>query len=225
MSTITPTSAGTATSGSGSASTGTLTSAADQQDRFMKLLVAQMKNQDPLNPMDNAQMTSQIAQINTVGGIEKLNATVQSLLTAFGAMQAQSAADLAGRKVLVDGSALTLQGGSAAGGVQVGGAADSVKVDIVDAGGSVVRSLSLGASSEAGVRSFTWDGKANDGSAVPDGSYRVRASASQAGKSVTATPLVGASVQSVNTPSDGSGARIDLGTLGTVPTTAIRSYL
>jgi len=69
------------------------TSAADQQDRFMKLLVAQMKNQDPLNPMDNAQMTSQIAQINTVAGIEKLNTTMESLVAAFHALQSQLTAD------------------------------------------------------------------------------------------------------------------------------------
>ncbi|WP_428572002.1 flagellar hook capping FlgD N-terminal domain-containing protein [Ramlibacter sp.] len=81
------------TSNAGSKSTGKTTSAADQQDRFMKLLVAQMKNQDPLNPMDNAQMTSQIAQINTVAGIEKLNATVESLAASFEALQARLTAD------------------------------------------------------------------------------------------------------------------------------------
>ena len=51
----------------------------EQQDRFLKLLVTQMKNQDPLNPLDNAQVTTQLAQINTVSGIEKLNTTVQAL--------------------------------------------------------------------------------------------------------------------------------------------------
>jgi flagellar basal-body rod modification protein FlgD len=74
-----------ATQGAGTASG--LTSAADQQDRFMKLLVAQMQNQDPLNPMDNAQMTTQIAQINTVAGIEKLNTTVQGMASEFAAMR------------------------------------------------------------------------------------------------------------------------------------------
>ncbi len=70
-----------------SATASGLTSAADQQDRFMTLLVAQMQNQDPLNPMDNAQMTTQIAQINTVAGIEKLNTTVEGLATAFNTMR------------------------------------------------------------------------------------------------------------------------------------------
>src|SRR3954468_21034870 len=149
-----PTSTGAAATAAAKASS--LTSAADQQDRFMQLLVAQMKNQDPLNPMDNAQMTSQIAQINTVGGIEKLNTTVNSLLDSFSSMQAQSASQLAGRGVLVDGNQLELSGEYAVGGVQVGAAADSVTVDILDVTGQVARSIALGAS-PAGARTFVWD--------------------------------------------------------------------
>ncbi|MFD0669563.1 flagellar hook capping FlgD N-terminal domain-containing protein [Ramlibacter sp. MAHUQ-53] len=83
---ITGTTAGTAATASPAGRSST-TSAADQQDRFMQLLVAQMKNQDPLNPMDNAQMTSQIAQINTVAGIEKLNTTVESLAGQFASLR------------------------------------------------------------------------------------------------------------------------------------------
>ena len=59
----------------------------EAQSRFMKLLVAQMQNQDPLNPMDNAQMTSQIAQLQTVSGINQLNTTVQSLLSNYQSVQ------------------------------------------------------------------------------------------------------------------------------------------
>ncbi|MBE7941540.1 MULTISPECIES: flagellar hook assembly protein FlgD [Ramlibacter] len=200
-----------------------LTSAADQEDRFMKLLVAQMKNQDPLNPMDNAQMTSQIAQINTVGGIQQLNATVQSLLGAFQNLQAQSSTDLAGRSVLVAGGNLQLAGGKATGGVQLGGSADTVNVDILGADGKAVRSLSLGAS-PAGVRSFAWDGKAADGSTVPDGSYTLRVTASQGGKPVTAQTLTAQDVLGVETAGDGS-VQLDLGSAGLHPLSDVKSYL
>lgn len=224
MTTITsPTATGAATAAGGRNASG-LTSAADQQDRFMKLLVAQMKNQDPLNPMDNAQMTSQIAQINTVGGIEKLNGTVQSLLAAFGSMQAQSASELAGRGVLVEGDRLQLQGGVAVGGVQLAGRADAVNVEILDAGGTVVRTLQLGAAAQGGARSFAWDGKLADGSAAPEGAYRIRATAISGGKASSVPTLAGAQVQSVNAPADGTGAQLDLGKLGLVPVSAIRSY-
>ena len=77
-------------------------------DRFLKLLVAQMQNQDPLNPMDNAQVTSQMAQINTVTGIEKLNTTVQGLSTQFMQLQAMQGASLVGRDVIVAGNKLSI---------------------------------------------------------------------------------------------------------------------
>ena len=76
--TINSTTAATGTTAATAASA-TSTANADAADRFLKLLVAQMQNQDPLNPMDNAQVTSQMAQINTVTGIEKLNTTVSGL--------------------------------------------------------------------------------------------------------------------------------------------------
>lgn len=197
-------------------------SAAEQQDRFMKLLVAQMKNQDPLSPMDNAQMTSQIAQINMVGGIEKLNGTVESLLASFSALQAQSAAQLPGRDVLVAGTALSLAGGAAQGGVELAKAADTVNVDILDAGGSTVRTLSLGASG-AGVRGFTWDGPRNDGKAAPEGSYRLRVKASADGKPVDASTLAAARVMSV--ANSAAGVQVDLGSAGIRPYADVKSFL
>ena len=207
-----------------SSTVGSLTSAADQQDRFMKLLVAQMQNQDPLNPMDNAQMTSQIAQINTVGGIEKLNTTVNSLLGAFNRMQAQSATQLVGRQVLVDGSQVQMANGGATGGVNLDAAADTVKVDILDDAGQPLRTVSLGAS-PAGTRSFTWDGLTNDGmQAVEGSSWRIRVTATSGGKAVGATALTTATVRSVSQASDGS-ALLDLGNAGVVTQDAVRASL
>ena len=84
---------------------------AGSADRFLKLLVAQMQNQDPLNPMDNAQVTSQMAQINTVTGIEKLNTTVQGLNSQFVQMQALQGAALVGRDVIVAGNRLAVADG------------------------------------------------------------------------------------------------------------------
>ena len=197
-------------------------SAAEQQDRFMKLLVAQMKNQDPLNPMDNAQMTSQIAQINTVGGIEKLNTTVESLLASFSKLQAQSSTHLAGRDVLVAGNQLTLDGGAGSGGVSLAAAADSVNVEILDAGGQPIRSIALGASG-AGVRSFNWDGLRSDGQPAGDGSWRMRVTATAGGKPVPAQTLTAAHVQSVS--EGAAGVELDLGSAGLQPLSAVKSYL
>ena len=78
--------------------------AASSQDRFLKLLVAQLNNQDPMNPMDNAQMTSQIAQINTVTGIQQLNETVKGLVGQFASQQLMQGSAMVGRQVLVLGT-------------------------------------------------------------------------------------------------------------------------
>ena len=211
---------GTSTSRtSGSISSAT---AAEQQDRFMKLLVAQMKNQDPLNPMDNAQMTSQIAQINTVGGLEKLNRTVESLLSAFGGLQLQSAAQLPGRNVLVEGSSITLADGAAAGGVELGSHADAVAVDILGADGQPVRTLQLGAR-EAGVHGFTWDGLTGSGEPAAEGSYRLRITATSQGQPLQTRSLVAARVNSVS-PGD-AGVMLDLGSAGTRAWAEVKSFL
>ena len=78
------------------------------QDRFLKLLVAQLNNQDPMNPLDNAQMTSQIAQINTVTGIQQLNDTVKGMMNQFAAQQLMQAGSMVGRQVLVEGNTLAI---------------------------------------------------------------------------------------------------------------------
>lgn len=113
--------------------------ALSSENRFLTLLTTQLKNQDPLNPMDNAQMTSQLAQISTVDGIEKLNATLQSLVDNSTDSEALQAAALVGHGVMVPGSGLSLQEGTALGGVELTDAADRVRVTIKDGNGLAIR--------------------------------------------------------------------------------------
>jgi flagellar basal-body rod modification protein FlgD len=128
---------------SGSGSTQSTVEAAG--DRFLKLLVTQMQNQDPLNPMDNAQVTSQMAQINTVSGIEKLNETISSMIGQFTQMQALQGAALVGRNVLVEGDDLEVTDGQATAAFELAGPADKVKVEVLSAAGRVIDTLDLGA--------------------------------------------------------------------------------
>ena len=102
----------TSVQGSTSAASSQATSNASQigatEDRFLKLLVTQMKNQDPLNPMDNAEVTSQMAQLSTVTGIDKLNSTVEALSASMLASQSLSAVSMIGHPVLVAGTQIDL---------------------------------------------------------------------------------------------------------------------
>lgn len=184
---------------------------ADAQDRFLKLLTTQLKNQDPLNPMDNAQMTSQLAQISTVDGIEKLNATLQKLVSSSVDAEAMQAASLVGRQVMVAGNGMTLTDVGAIGGLALASAADEVIVTIKDANGLVVKTQNLG-KLDAGQHNFTWDGMSDGGAQAAVGAYRVSISAKRGEDGVDATAFELAQVRSINR--GGQGVSLDLGHLG-----------
>ncbi|WIM06742.1 MAG: flagellar hook assembly protein FlgD [Candidatus Nitricoxidivorans perseverans] len=188
------------------------TEISETQNRFLTLLTAQIRNQDPLNPLDNAQVTSQMAQISTVDGIERLNATLKTLLDSSAGTQTLQAATLVGRSVLVPGSALTLAQGLALGGVELSGPADEAVVTIKDANGLAVRTMNLG-DIEAGVHGFAWDGLTDGGAQAAEGSYTVGVSAKQGQNSVTASVLSLGTVGSI--ARSGMGVSLDLGGLGT----------
>jgi flagellar basal-body rod modification protein FlgD len=126
------------------------------EDRFLKMLVAQMQNQDPLNPLDNAEVTSQMAQINTVTSLEKLNTSMAGLGTQFVQLQAMQGAALVGHDVAVEGDTLRIRDGVGDAGFELANAADKVKIDIKTAGGTVIDTIEL-TSQEAGRHAFTWD--------------------------------------------------------------------
>ena len=169
---------------------------ADTQDRFLKLLVTQMKNQDPLNPMDNAQVTSQMAQLSTVTGIDKLNATLQALSDSMTSSQSLQAASMIGHSVLVPGQGIDLAKGSGYGGVELAQSVDNVDIAIKDKAGVLVRNMQLGAQ-PVGLVNWQWDGRNDSGVSVADGSYTFTVSAAQAGVKVDATALQYGLVNSV----------------------------
>ena len=183
----------------------------DAQDRFLKLLTTQLKNQDPLNPLDNAQMTSQLAQISTVDGIEKLNATLQKMLASTVDAEAMQAAALVGHQVMVLGSGLKLGDSGAAGGVELKAAADHVVLTIKDSNGLVMQTMDLG-NLEAGTHNFVWDGKTDAGAQAVNGAYSVSVAAKRGTEKVEASTLELAGVVSINRSS--SGVTLDLGQLG-----------
>lgn len=160
----------------------------DIQNRFLTLLTAQLKNQDPTAPMDSAQMTSQLAQISTVDGIERLNKTMQNLLSDSQSAQNLQAASLVGRGVLVPGTAMSVANGAGGFGFDLSGPADEVTATIQDANGLVVRTMQLG-SAAAGVQVVPWDGKTDTGAQVADGSYKVSIAAKRGTETVGAEVL------------------------------------
>ena len=178
----------TATGGtSASAKTDSSTDPAAAQDRFLKLLVAQLNNQDPMNPLDNAQMTSQIAQINTVTGIQQLNETVKGLAGQFAAQQLMQGSAMVGRQVLVEGNSLAVDSASglAGGAFDLAGSAASVKVQVLDPTGKEVGTVDMGAL-PAGRYNFAWDASQYQG----DSALRFKVLAANGEATVGSTALM-----------------------------------
>ena len=187
---LSATSSATSTTASGTSATAA--SSTETQDRFMKLLVAQLKNQDPMNPMDNAQMTSQMAQINTVTGIQQVNDTLKSLGTQFNSMQVLQGSSMVGHNVLVNSNTLSSNAGVASGALDLAGKANAVKVEILSPGGKVIDTFDLGAL-EAGRHSFDWDSSAY----TETGNPTFRVTATLVGKAVSSSTLARDTVVSV----------------------------
>ena len=181
-----------------SAAASAANSPAAMQANFLKLLVAQLNSQDPMNPLDNAQMTTQMAQLNMVSGIGQLNTTVQGMATQFGAMQAFQGASLVGSTVIVNGSSLPLTNGTGAGAINLSGAADTVNVNVLSSTGQVLDTINLGAQS-AGQIPFTW----NTTTYANSTGLTFSVTATNAGQPVTATPLMEAKVVSANPSASG----------------------
>lgn len=179
------TSAPTVTDATSGTKANAATDPAAAQDRFLKLLVAQLNNQDPMNPLDNAQMTSQIAQINTVTGIQQLNQTMQSMSEQFNSLQVMQGTALIGRNVMTEGSAVAVADKVGKGGFELPSAATNVKIEVTTAGGQVVDTIDLGAKAE-GRHTFEWDASKYTGATD---ALQFRVSAVNGTAKVSSTPL------------------------------------
>jgi flagellar basal-body rod modification protein FlgD len=202
-------------------------------DKFMTLLVTQLKNQDPLNPLDNAQVTSQLAQLSTVTGVNKLNVTLESLKASYQSSEAMQAANLIGHGVLVEGNHVRLQGGKAVLGVELDSPADNVQVIVTDTRtGKDVATIDLGAN-PPGTIPLAWDGVPDpdnvdaDGNPVrlADGNYIFRVQAQRGGETLKdARGLAFDSVASVTTSAK-DGIKLNLPFKGVVTMADIKQVL
>lgn len=183
------------------------------QDRFLKLLVTQMKNQDPLKPLDNAEVTSQLAQISTVTGIDKLNTTLQLLSSDYEDSQSIEATGMIGHDAFVPGKAIQLDKDAAIAGIELAQPVDQLKVTILDSSGIAIRNIDLGAK-PTGVSAIGWDGMTDSGAKAAIGDYTFEVSAQQGGNDIKVNTL---SLGSVNSVSHGEqGTLLDMGKLGLV---------
>ncbi|MFS0826372.1 flagellar hook assembly protein FlgD [Pseudomonas phoenicis] len=186
------------------------------KDAFLKLLATQMQNQNPLDPQENGEFVAQLAQFSSLEGMQTLNSSVNSILQGFQSSTALQASSLVGRNVVVQTDKASVEAGqSLTGSVNVTGSSTSVKVDVYNDKGDVVRSIDLG-SKASGLADFTWDGLDDAGQAVASGVYSFKATADIKGTATAMTTNLPAKVNSVTTGVNGSEMMLNLAGMGSV---------
>jgi flagellar basal-body rod modification protein FlgD len=181
------------------------------QDAFLKLLTTQLQNQNPLNPVDNTAFLGQLAQISTVAGVQSLNDSFTTLSNSLSGYQTLQATQLVGHEVLVPSTAGYLPAGGTLDGAVAATASGQVMVDVMDASGTVVRTIDLGQQAK-GVVDFSWDGKNSAGETLASGTYKIQARLVQGTSETALNTYAAGTVQSVQLGAD--GLTLDLAGLG-----------
>ncbi|MCF6219108.1 MAG: flagellar hook assembly protein FlgD [Gammaproteobacteria bacterium] len=188
--------------------------APSKSDEFLTLMLAQIENQDPLEPMDNGEFLTQLAQIEAAGGIADLQVSFDSMANTLQSSQALQASSMVGRNVVVPSDTSSLRNGNLSGAVGLADAAERVDVKIYNESGSLVRTLDLGALS-GGISSFSWDGKDAEGNVLPDGQYEIKSTAwYSSGVTEQLPTMANATVESVTIGSGSQGIALNLDGLG-----------
>lgn len=192
------------------------------QSSFLKLLTAQLKNQDPFKPVENEQMVAQMAQISSVQGIAEMNATMKTMASKFDSGQTASATSYVGKAVLSPGNVVWPHAdGTFEGFGTLDKAASDVQVTISDGNGQTVRTLSLGAQ-KAGEFAINWDGLDGSGQEAGAGPFKIQVIANRSDGNVEIKPLVWAPVTSIKLPADGSSPVLSVAGIGDVALSAVR---
>lgn len=189
------------------------------QADFLRLMTEQLKNQDPLKPLDNAQFLGQLAQFSTVQGIDKMQNAMEAVASVMESDQTLRAAGLVGREALVETSTVELAAGAGVRGEVAATSAGPVTFEIVDAGGTRVRQMTVDASA-AGNTAFQWDGRTDAGQAAAAGRYTIRAVGGSGDTAENLAVRVAARVDSVSI--EPTGLVLNLAGLGSHPLSAIR---
>lgn len=186
------------------------------KNEFLNLLVAQLNNQDPLSPQDNGEFIAQLAQFSTVEGVDKLNTSMESMLSGYQSSQALQASSLVGRKVIIPtDKAMVDTSETFKASMVLPATSSNVYVNVYDGAGSVVNRINMGQQA-AGNVSFMWDGKDSSGNLLPPGAYKFEAQASYGAETKGLTTMLPANVDSVTLGQSGGELMLNLAGLGSI---------
>ncbi len=195
------------------------------QTEFLKLMVTQLNNQDPLKPMESGEFYTQIAQFSTVAGIQDLQDSFQQVATAMYSNQALQASAMVGRSVLVPADTARLDvDGEVSGMIELPAATDSLTVGVYDAAGQLVRRIDVGAQTQGSVP-FSWDGRTDDGERAAAGFYRLEADMRLGGQALAVDTLISSRVDSVTMGRNGQGITLNVSGVGPVALSDVKQVM
>ena len=198
------------------------------QDDFLKLMITQLKNQDPFKPLDPSQYVGQLAQFSSVSGLKEMNASLAGLTASLRGNQVLDGAAMIGRTVVAEGSQVYLPAVSddrvgIAGAIDVPKGTSALQLIVKDASGVTIKTEALNIT--AGMRGFAWDGKNDAGTAVKGGAYTVEILANVAGKNQSLKTSIAAGVSSVALDPSTGALLLDTDTLGEIPMSDVERVL
>ncbi len=171
-----------------SATLGAAEAGLGQQD-FLRMLIAQLENQDPLNPQESTEFTAQLAQFSSLEQEIAMRDSLDSIRAALGRADSVTAIGMIGQEVLAEGDQFELGSDGATLKFELAGASDSTQLKVVDADGNTVASIEAGPLSP-GLHGFVWDGTGSNQQPLPPGVYQLTVAASHEERPIGATPLV-----------------------------------
>jgi len=193
------------------------------QEQFLTMMLAQLKNQDPLKPLEPSEFLGQLAQFSTVTGVQEMQKSLGTMVEALRSSQALEGATFVGRDVLAPGRTGVFDGASAVrGAVEMPAGVAAAELIIRDAAGAVVRTAPL--DPRAGLTGFAWDGRNNAGNPAAPGAYQIEVAARRGDRTEALETMLQSRVDSVTL--DTGGAGLMLNTMnGTLPISVVRRVM
>jgi flagellar basal-body rod modification protein FlgD len=215
---VTPATSATGATGATTAGAAGRSSPVGSTDEFLRLFVAQLENQNPLDPQDGAEFVAQLAQFSAVEQAAQTNSRLAEILAGQMSASNASLAGFVGKTGTVAADQFALSGkgeGLPALGVELDQPAAKLEVIIRDASGAQVKRIELGPQ-EAGRVAIPWDGTSDTGGALAPGTYRVEVSATgEGGGATAASPVLTGLIQAIDFI-DGA-PRLRLGAVSAAP--------
>jgi flagellar basal-body rod modification protein FlgD len=193
-------------------------------DEFLTLMTTQLKNQDPMKPLEGTEFVAQLAQFGTVSGIQNMQGSMEALANSLRSSQVLNGTTLVGHDVLVSADSFSFtQGVGVSGEVNVPRGATSLQIRITDSSGALVRQIET--VPHDGVNAFTWDGTLADGTPALSEDYNIEAIASVGGASGSLEVLMAGKVSSVTIDSSGTNLTLNTGALGAISMNNVRRVM